>query len=175
MAARLRTDEQGFGLIELLIAMMVLSIGVFAVAAAFTSGTVALRRADQIATASAIADTQMELYRASRHDAIALDVATVPPAGDLYWTGFGGTLVTASACPATATEHSCDATRIVAAADSPDGREYRVDTYIVSHTPYASTTGGSRAVKAVTVVVRDARTSRALVRQQSTFDLSTGR
>ena len=172
---RLRSDESGFGLIELLIALMVLSIGIFAVAAAFTSGTAALRRAGQIATAAAIADSQMERYRASRHDAIVLDATTVPPSGDLYWTGFSGTLVTAGACPATATAESCDASRVVTAAESPDGRSYRVDTYIVNHTPYAAASGSSRVVKAVTVVVRDAATSRALVREQSTFDLSTGR
>ena len=175
MVRRLRSDDSGFGLIELLIALMVLAIGIFAVAAAFTSGTVALRRAGQIATAAAIADAQMERYRAARYDAIVLDAATVPPAGDLYWTGFADTLVTAAACPATATVESCDASRVVAAADSPDGLSYRVDTYIVNHTPYTGASGSSRVVKAVTVVVRDPATSRALVREQSTFDRSTGR
>jgi hypothetical protein len=50
----------------------------------------------------------------------------------------------------------------------PDGRSYRVDTYIVSTTP----TGG-RAVKKVTVVVRmvtNGVVGTVLARQASTFD-----
>jgi hypothetical protein len=53
----------------------------------------------------------------------------------------------------------------------PDHGIYRVDTYIVLRTP----TGG-RAVKLVTVVVRDtsALTSTALARASTSFDQSTG-
>ena len=56
-------DERGVGLVELLIALMVLNIGIFATVAAFTSGAVAIRRASHVSTASAIADKQMEAYR----------------------------------------------------------------------------------------------------------------
>src|SRR6185312_14631687 len=60
---RLRS-EQGFGLIELLMAMVMLNIGILAVVAAFNSGIFALNRASRITTASALADSQMEAYRA---------------------------------------------------------------------------------------------------------------
>src|SRR5213080_4758782 len=69
---RLRS-EAGFGLIELLMAMVILNIGILAIVAAFSSSQIALNRASKVSTASALADTQMELYRAIKYDSIALD------------------------------------------------------------------------------------------------------
>ena len=62
---RLRaSDQQGFGLIELLMSMTMLNIGILALVAAFQSGAFALKRASAVSTAAAIADIQMERYRA---------------------------------------------------------------------------------------------------------------
>ena len=72
MISRLRTQE-GFGLIELLVSMVMLNVGILAIVAAFNSGAVALRRASQISTAAALGDKQMELYRAIAYNAIVLD------------------------------------------------------------------------------------------------------
>jgi Tfp pilus assembly protein PilV len=74
--ARLRSQE-GFGLIELLMAMVMLNIGILAIVAAYQTGTFALNRASKISTASALADQQMELYRAIKYDAIALDSSSL--------------------------------------------------------------------------------------------------
>jgi Tfp pilus assembly protein PilV len=60
--ARIR-DERGVGLVELLIALLVLNVGLFATLGAFTSGALALRRASHVSTASAIADKYMECFR----------------------------------------------------------------------------------------------------------------
>jgi Tfp pilus assembly protein PilE len=62
LVARLREDR-GVGLVELLIALLVLNIGIFATLAAFTSGALAIRRASHVSTASALADKNMETYR----------------------------------------------------------------------------------------------------------------
>ena len=62
LVARLRRED-GIGLVELLIALLVLNIGIFATLAAFTSGALALRRASHTSTASAIADKYMECFR----------------------------------------------------------------------------------------------------------------
>ncbi len=67
MRKRLRS-EGGFGLVELLIAMVMLNIGLLAVVASFSSGIVSLNRASRLTTAAVIADQQMELYRAMTHD-----------------------------------------------------------------------------------------------------------
>src|SRR5436190_8561564 len=68
-------SEGGFGLIELLIAMVVLNVGLLAIVAAFSSGAVAINRAGKIGTAAALADAQMEQYRTLSYYAIGLDTS----------------------------------------------------------------------------------------------------
>jgi Tfp pilus assembly protein PilV len=63
-------DERGVGLVELLIALLVLNIGLFATLGAFTSGALALQRASHVSTASAIADQEMEKLRDASYAAI---------------------------------------------------------------------------------------------------------
>ena len=173
----LRRDESGFGIVELLIAMAILSIGILALASAFTSGTVALRRASRTATATAIADAQLERYRAIRYCAIYLEPATVPAAGTNYWTGFAGPLVTTrgASCPDAVPTEAVTARRDLLPAETPDGHRYRVDTYITEGAPTSAPVALSQNVKTVTVVVHDWNyLSRSLVRQTSTFHLATG-
>lgn len=74
VAAKLRADD-GVGLVELLIALLVLNIGIFATLAAFTGGALALRRASHVSTASAIADKEMETLR----DSSWATIANLPP------------------------------------------------------------------------------------------------
>jgi Tfp pilus assembly protein PilV len=69
VAARIR-DERGVGLVELLIALLVLNVGLFATLGAFTSGALALQRASHVSTASAIADQEMEKLRDSSYATI---------------------------------------------------------------------------------------------------------
>lgn len=73
---RLR-DARGFGLVELLIALLVLNVGIMAMLAAFSSGAVTLRAASMTSTASAIAEIQMEEYRGMSWDEIPLGSSTV--------------------------------------------------------------------------------------------------
>src|SRR5205823_9893436 len=75
--------EDGFGLIELLIAMVMLNIGILALVAAFNSGIVALARSSHVSTAAALADQQMELYRGVTYDCIYLSAAGT----SANWTG----------------------------------------------------------------------------------------
>jgi type II secretory pathway pseudopilin PulG len=72
-------DESGMGLLELLIAMVVLNIGLFAVVGVFNGATVAIARAATISSATAVADRQMEIYRSLQNCAIWLDTTTPPP------------------------------------------------------------------------------------------------
>jgi type II secretory pathway pseudopilin PulG len=66
------------GLLELLIAMVVLNVGLFAVVGVFNGATVAIGRAATISSASAVADKQMEIYRSLQNCAIWLDPASFP-------------------------------------------------------------------------------------------------
>jgi len=157
--------ESGFGLIELLMAMTILSVGLLAVVAAFSSGIISLNRASRITTAAVLADGQMELYRALTYTSIRLEPTSIPSSAP-YTTdsAYSGSQVTAT-CAGPPDE--CNASRVAPGADR---RSYRIDTYIVSTTP----TGG-RPVKKVTVVVRDSNNlSVTFARQVSTFDQSTG-
>jgi Tfp pilus assembly protein PilV len=77
-------DEHGFGMIELLTAMTVMLIGIFAVFAVLQAGMVQVRRATKVTTAAAIADSEMEKYRAVRFDSIGLADADVAAADATY-------------------------------------------------------------------------------------------
>jgi Tfp pilus assembly protein PilE len=66
----------GFGLVELLIALLVLNIGIFAIVAAFNGGALAIRRASHMSAAAAVADKQMEAFRNSTYAGIQSIPAT---------------------------------------------------------------------------------------------------
>ncbi len=172
MRKRLRVDQEGFGLIELLMAMIILNVGILAIVASFNAGIVTLNRASRITTAAVLADQQMELYRAIKWDAIRLAPASIPgtppyTTDTAYTCADCSTQITAPTCAGPPYPNECNASR---AATGADNKQYRINTYIVEATP----TGG-RPVKRVTIVVRDdADQSRVYVRQASSFDQSTG-
>jgi Tfp pilus assembly protein PilV len=169
IARRVAVDSDGFGLVELLIALMVLNVGVFATVAAFNAGTLALRRANRTSTASVIADKQMELYRSLLYSNIAV-LAPPAPCDATYCsdTEYAGS-VTSPTCPPAVPVAACQPISTVA---GPDGNNYRVDTYM--HLS-VQTTGAfpGRAVKVIAIVVRDPKTMASIVRTASTFDKST--
>ena len=175
MHVRLR-GEDGFGLIELLIAMVMLNVGILAIVAAFNSGMFALKRAGQISTAAALADSQMEQYRAITYAAIALDSTALATVDNTYKcdSALGASCPNSTSgevtqtCTGSPLPNECNPSRSAVGADR---KNYRVDTYITTTTP----TGG-RDVKVVTVVVRDGNhlSARPLARVASTFDQSTG-
>lgn len=164
------TNQDGFGLVELLMAMVMLNIGILALVAAFQSGAFALQRASKISTASAVADIQMERYRALKYAHVMLHSTSVSTAqaNGVYTSdpAYSATQVTGTCADANA--HECQAMRTLV---GPDAKRYRIDTYIV-----LDSVGSSRQFKKVTIVVRDANslTGRPLARIASTFDASTG-
>jgi Tfp pilus assembly protein PilV len=76
--------EHGFGMIELLASMTVMLIGIFAVFAVFQAGIVQIRRASTITTAAAVADSEMEKFRAVRYDSIGLADSDIAAADTTY-------------------------------------------------------------------------------------------
>jgi type II secretory pathway pseudopilin PulG len=172
---RLRS-EAGFGLVELLMAMVMLNVGILAIVAAFNSGIFALNRASRISTASALADSQMELYRALTYSSIALDSTSLGSVDNTYRcdSALGGSCPNSTSgevtgtCSGSPVPNECNPSRIVTGADR---KSYRVDTYITTTTP-----ASGRSVKLVTVVVRNAAalSVRPFARLSSTFDQSTG-
>ncbi len=168
---RLRSED-GFGLIELTIAMAMMAIALLVLVAALSSGEVTLQRAGAAGTAGTLADRQMEKYRAMTYTQIMLNTTDVTTAqSDTTYTGdsaYSASEVTGT-CAATSWPDPCKP--IQAGITGPDNRQYRVDTYITTYVP----TGG-RTLKVITVVVRDPNhlSGPPLARLQSRFDQATG-
>ena len=173
-------DESGFGLLELLMAMVMLNVGILAVVAAFSSGNAALARASRVSTASALANKQMESYRGLIYDNIVFAasewsaaVADATYRADTAYTTNMQSPVSPKAlvgtvtnCPTSVPTTSCDPSYTT---NGPDGRSYRVDTYLYYDAP-----GGSAQLKTITVVVRSASdVAHYYARVTSTFDSST--
>ncbi|HEY8644280.1 MAG TPA: type II secretion system protein [Gaiellaceae bacterium] len=192
------TSEEGFGLIELMMAMVILQIALLALVGAFGSGSAALGRASRANNAQALANQQMELYRSMTYDAIGLNATAAPTTGryvaDTAVCVAGLSPVCGNTFPrnnaninnpwsCTAASGStsvsffysanginpCVADRIVSGAGSPDGQTYYVDTYI----KMIPATAAQRTYKQVSVIVRDGPHSLELVKQVSTFDCGT--
>jgi prepilin-type N-terminal cleavage/methylation domain-containing protein len=83
MRSRL-SSQDGFGMIELLAAITVLVVGLLAVFAMFQTSLVQTRRASTITTAAALADTEMEKYRAIKYESLGLDDSAVAAADSTY-------------------------------------------------------------------------------------------
>jgi len=158
MISRLRS-QKGFALIEMLAAIVVINIGLLAILLALNSGMVTLRRSAESSTASAIADQQIERFRARAYAAIYLDTTLLATTDSTYQTdsAYSVSQVSQTCSPLVA---ACTPSQTVT---GPDGRSYRVDTYIVWATP----TGGA-PVKQVTVVVRKPGSPTVLARVVST-------
>lgn len=162
-------------MVELLIAMSVMAIGLLALFAMFESSILSITRASTTSTAAALADAEMENYRAIRYEVIGLDEAEVALT-DGFYTGDD-----AYEANAVDREHvmsclsgppPCTDSTPSQAATGADGKQYRVDTYIVNQ----QVNGGvGRDVKLVTIVVREsADPTRVWARVASSFDESTG-
>jgi prepilin-type N-terminal cleavage/methylation domain-containing protein len=83
-AVRSLSREAGFGLMEMMIALSVLSIGILAVFTLMQSGMVQIRRAAAVSTAAALAEGRMENFRAVKFSAIGLADSEVDAADVTY-------------------------------------------------------------------------------------------
>jgi Tfp pilus assembly protein PilV len=171
-------SEEAQSLVELLIAMLVLTVGILALVAAYSSGYTALRRATRVSSATLVADSQMERFRALQYTAIKLNTTCgASCTEDATFTGDSAYSSAAQVTGCTTTDSTCLPTQTKT---GPDGKSYRLDTYIeyacVSGTFASATSCGSGnpyPVKRVTLVVRSSSLT-AAVREQSTFTAFPG-
>jgi len=188
VSGRLR-GQSGFGLIELLMAMVMLNIGLLAVVAAFTSGMWGIARAGNISSAASLGDEQMELYRELPNPCIYV---SSPPSSGTYSTDPAySTSNQVTSGTGAAGNGNCSLVSFPTNSTSPnrtgvlgpDHHKYEVDTYINyrctdltfpnATTPLTCDQGHGGVVTLVTVVVRDGLvTTKVLNRQSSTFDPS---
>jgi len=180
---RLR-HEGGFGLIELVLAMTVLNVGVLAIFAGFSSGYAALNRATSVSSGSALADAQMERFRALPFSAICLSNTTTDSTHTAGAPSGTAVPTCSSSDPALVTIRSPKT--------GPDGTSYRIDTFIVWQCAVGdlTTTGtyttaapgciyedleAALPLKLVRITVRDYPTiATVYATEESTFDEGTG-
>jgi type II secretory pathway pseudopilin PulG len=167
-------------LVELLIAMTVLTVGILALVAAYSSGYVALNRATRVSSATLVADSQMERFRALQYSAIQLNTSCgTNCTEDATFTSDTAynSAAQVTGCSST-TESTCLPTQTKT---GPDGKSYRLDTYIeyscvsgtLATSPLSCGSGNPYPVKRVTVVVRSSSLTTP-VREQSTFTAFPG-
>src|SRR3989337_925679 len=158
MISRLRS-QKGFALIEMLAAIVMINIGLLAILLALNSGMVTLRRSAESSTASAVADQQLERYRAVTFASVFLDTTSLAATDSTYQSdsAYSASQVNQACSPLVA---ACTPSQSVT---GPDGRTYRGDTFIVLTTP-----PGADTVKQVTVVVRKPGAPATLARVVST-------
>src|SRR6266516_478146 len=174
-------DESGFGMLELLMAMVMLNVGILAIVGAFSSGNASLARANRISTAGALANKQMEAYRGLKYENIVFITSEWNPAiadsvytGDtVYQTNMANPVAPkalvprVTTCPANVPATACDPSYTTTGADH---RSYRIDTYLYFDAP-----SSGNQLRTVVVVVRNPNDlTRIFARVSSTFDQSTG-
>ena len=176
LAERLRDDQSGFGLIELLIALTLMNVGIFAMFSVFDAGSVTILRAARTSTAATLGEKQLELYRAILWNNIGLNntaLATTDSThqSDADWIA-QGSQTSVTACNASAAPE-CQPTQ--SSITGPDKFQYRIDTYIRTLTPAAGGITNGRPVKRVIVTIRKQDNLTAvLARMTATLDQSTG-
>jgi Tfp pilus assembly protein PilV len=166
-------------LVELLIAMIVLTIGILALVAAYSSGYLALNRATRVSSATLVADSQMERFRALQYSAIKLNTTCgASCTEDATFTGDTAYSSTAQVTGCTTTDATCLPTQTKT---GPDGKSYRLDTYVeyscvsgtLTTSPLSCGSGNPYPVKRVTLVVRSSSLT-SPVREQSDFTTFPG-
>jgi len=178
--SRLRRED-GFMLVELVIAMAVLTVGILALVGAYSAGYASLNRANSTSSASVLADSQMERFRALQYAAIQLNTTCgASCTEDSTYTSDTAYSSTAQVSGCTSTGAACLPSQTKT---GPDGKSYRVDTFIryscpittdtLSTSPLTCGSGEPLPVKLVSVVVRNTNGG-STVREQSSFTWVTG-
>ena len=182
---RLAADDSGFGLVELLIATTLLTIGIGALVTTFAASAVSLRRASQKGTALTLADTQMERYRTRSFTSVRIDGTLIPSTGSTYVTAHSSedetippstnqALAGQNGDDACSTTNEPPACLPIQSVTGPDSHPYRIDTYVnyVNNDGTLSirTPASGLTLKRVTIVVRDGDTGTVLAREQSAFE-----
>jgi type II secretory pathway pseudopilin PulG len=179
---RRAADDGGFGMVEMLIALTILTVAIASLMTVFTASALSLRRAGQKGTALVLADTQMELYRTKGFTNVRIDGTLIPTTGTYVTAHTSDSTIPPSTGQALAGQNgddTCSTTNEpsdclpVQTVTGPDKRTYRVDTYVnyVNNDSTLSirTPASGLTLKRVTVVVRDGSTGTIIAREQSAF------
>lgn len=167
-------EEEGFGMIELIAAMVILTIALLALMAGYESAFVSLHAASSKTTAANLANKQLELYSSLPFNGMGLNPTTLQStkSTDTVYSadenGLNSGLTSTQWTDVTLA--SCTSTPQCVPVQTPtgsDGRTYRLETFVRD---VVST--GTWTERIVTVIVRDPSVSGSpeLVRMSAGFD-----
>src|SRR5262249_33485276 len=138
---RASSEEDGFGIVEIIMAMSVISIAVLALVAVFAASAVSFQLSAKRGTATTLAEAQMEIYRTVSFTGIRINGTLIPtPTRNPYVRGHPAEATTPpppgrapagqtgdAACPSTPPPAACLPVQTLTGAD---GRSYTVDSYV---------------------------------------------
>lgn len=170
----LRREEDGFTLVEVLIAIFVLSVAVLALMASYDQAFFSLHSSAKTSSAALVAENQLELYAALPYDSVGLDSTALLTAqsGDATYSSdeddlpVSGTDVAIAGC---GTSAECTPVQTVTGSD---GHSYKLETFVRLVVNRTNDDGSTWSEKVVTVVVRDQSESGSpkVVTVQTAFD-----
>ena len=170
-------SEAGMGLVELVVAMFVLTVALLALAAGYESAAISVHKADQKTVAAKLAASQIELYQSLKVSSIGLDQTTLTNVQTLGSGSYDSVYVSDEAgLTPTGTDHTilgcgtsaqCSPIQDVT---GPENHPYRIETFVrdVANAGAA----GTWKERFVTVIVRDrgASGNPLLFSETSAFD-----
>ncbi len=136
-------------LLELVFAMTLLAVAVGALMAMYGSSLLSLRRAGIEGNALTLADRQIEKFKTLPYSSIAIDTGTIPASSDPYVASPPSNLTSEQRAVLGSGQAGGGTVPATETVTGPDGRAYRVDTYVFFSTPAAGQPG-----KQLTVAVR---------------------
>lgn len=174
MRARVREDD-GFLMLELLAAVLILSVAIMAIMAGYDSAFVSMHKAARNTAASTLAQNQLELYDAIYaggygYASVGLDTTTfssVTASNATYTSDEAGLSDAANANPYTFACGSASQCLPVQTLTGSDGRSYTLETFIrdVSGVSYSG-----RTERVVTIIARDTTTNEKVAQLSAAFD-----
>lgn len=150
-------EEEAFGLIELLIATVVLSVALLALAAGYEQASLSLHRSGRTAAAANLAEQQLETYHAVGYCALALNASSLASAKatDATYGADESSLSPAGTDVTTTCTNGAGTYVPVQTMAGSDSRSYKVETFIRQVTQNL-VPSGTTSERVVTVIVRDA-------------------
>ena len=151
------------GLVELVVAMFVLTVALLALAAGYESAAISVHKADQKTVAAKLAASQIELYQSLKISSIGLDQTTLTNVQTSGSGSYDSVYVSdEAALTSTGTDHTilgcgtsaqCSPIQDVT---GPENHPYRIETFVRDVANPGVATWKERFV---TVIVRDRGTS----------------
>jgi Tfp pilus assembly protein PilV len=162
-------SEEGFLMVELVAAVLILTVALLALIGAYSLGYFAVNSSGATTQAGLLANNQLELYASLPYSSIGLDpttLASVKSTDPNYNTDEtalpgSGTDVTISGCGSSA---QCSPIQTITAGDH---HSYKVETFIRM---LSNPSAVSRSEKIITVIVRDVTSGAKVVTMQTGFD-----